>query len=158
MLPCSLKPVCLELLSLHLHAVLNMNCMEEFTSKSSNFLKDVTIHFLFHVLFHVKFGYIGCFDFSINMWLLIWNITFWVKYSIKNWVTTLRIVSPTLSSNQNMSRFFFQNQVSFSALKSMTQTVLYIMKHYKFHSKCEIFISAVGFNMITRCFLLRLFQ
>ena len=55
---------------MHLRAVLNMNCMEEFTSKSSNFLKDVSFHvsfhFLFHVLFHVKFGYIGCCDFSIN--------------------------------------------------------------------------------------------
>ena len=45
----------------------------------------------FHVSFHVKFGNMRCCHFSINnpqtsslnTWLLTWNITFWVKYSIK---------------------------------------------------------------------------
>ena len=62
---------------------------------SPNFLNDVS----FHVSFHVKFGYMGCCDFSINnpqntclvTWLLTWNITFWVKYSVKksgDWINT----------------------------------------------------------------------
>ena len=54
---------------------------------SPDFFKDVS----FHVSSHVKFGNMGCFDFSINnpqnsclvTWLLMWNVTFWVKYSIK---------------------------------------------------------------------------
>ena len=45
----------------------------------------------FHVSFHVKFGNMGCCDFSINnpqnsylvTLLLTWNITFWVKYSLR---------------------------------------------------------------------------
>ena len=48
-------------------------------------------HISFHVSFYVKFGNTGCCDSSINnppnsclvTLLLMWNITFWVKYSIK---------------------------------------------------------------------------
>ena len=57
------------------------------SKQSPDFFKDVS----FHVSFHVKFGYMGCCDFSINnpqntclvTWLLMWNITFWVECSIK---------------------------------------------------------------------------
>ena len=54
---------------------------------SPDFFKAVS----FHVSFHVKFRNMRCCDYSINnpqnsclvTWLLTWNITFWVKYSIK---------------------------------------------------------------------------
>ena len=54
---------------------------------SPTFLKDLS----FHVSFHVIFGYMRCCDFSINnlqntclvTWLLTLNITFRVKYFIK---------------------------------------------------------------------------
>ena len=57
------------------------------TIQSPNFFKGVS----FHVSFHVKFGNMRCCDFNINnpqnscldTWLSTWNITFWVKYSIK---------------------------------------------------------------------------
>ena len=57
------------------------------SSRKTHFFKDVS----FHVSFHVKSGYMGCFDFSINnlqntclvTWLLTQNITFRVKYFIK---------------------------------------------------------------------------
>ena len=64
---------------------------EVYVFQSPDFFKDVS----FHVSFHVKFGNLRCCDFSINnpqnsclvMWLLTWNIIFWVKYSIKNgWI------------------------------------------------------------------------
>ena len=52
----------------------------------------------FHISFYVKFRYMRCCDFRINdpqntclvTLLLTWNITFWVRYSIKNWVNTKR--------------------------------------------------------------------
>ena len=63
---------------------------------SPDFFKAVSFHVVYWPLecnhqFHVKFGNMRCCDFSINnpqnsclvTWLLAWNITFWVKYSIK---------------------------------------------------------------------------
>ena len=52
-------------------------------------------HFMFHFMSSLVqnwFGNMGCCDFSINnpqntclvTWLLTWNITFWVKYSLRN--------------------------------------------------------------------------
>ena len=56
--------------------------------------------FLKYVSFHVKFGYMGFCDFSINntclvTWLLTWNITFWVKYSIKKIGCTFELTTLT---------------------------------------------------------------
>ena len=71
-----------------------------------DFFKDLS----FHVSFHVKFGIMRCCDFSINnpqnscfvKWLLMWNITFWVKYSIKKsfeyFVKTQKIVWQKIAS------------------------------------------------------------
>ena len=73
----------------HTRTITTITTTSEFNplSRSPNFFKDVS----FHVSFHVKFGNMGWRDFRINnpqnsclvMWLLTWNITFWVKYSIR---------------------------------------------------------------------------
>ena len=63
------------------------NCISIGPKLSPDFFIDVS----FHVSFYIKFGYMGCCDFSSNnpqntclvTWLLTWNVTFWVKYSIK---------------------------------------------------------------------------
>ena len=71
-----------------------------------DFLKDVS----FHVSLHVKFDYEGCCDFIINntclvTWLLPWNITFWVKYSVKiGWLFYHHLY--LLFSHTNKSKIF----------------------------------------------------
>ena len=63
------------------------NCISIGPKLSPDFFIDVS----FHVSFYIKFGYMGCCDFSSNnlqntclvTCLLTWNVTFWVKYSIK---------------------------------------------------------------------------
>ena len=81
LLICNPVIICSAIKDVFLYCILILNhgITLKAMSYSPNFFKDVS----FHVSFHVKFGNMGCFDFSINNPQHMFGyVTFKVKYYI----------------------------------------------------------------------------